>query len=223
MKLVSTLRINFLRTLAAEILHNYGRGRTIVAIDGTDAAGRAAFADDLAAVFREDERHVFRASLRYFQRSRAERQRLAPELPDSRSADSRSADSNSADSKSADSSDHPYRVGYDDSALRRVLVEPFRMGGSTGFVTEEFDPDRDAWIQPTWQTAPADAILIIDGDYINRPELHGLWLYSVLLEGAPGTESDPRYLAEVHPRDIVSAVVDTTNQQAPRRVLTDRC
>ena len=207
MKLVSTPRTEFLRTIAAEILHNYGRGRTIIAIDGTDARGRADFADDLAAVFREDERHIFRASLRNFQHSRAEQQRLAPELPDT--------------------PERLYRIGYDYSALRRVLVEPFRMGGSTGFVTEEFDPDRDAWIQPTWQTAPADAILIIDGDYINRPELHGLWLYSVLLEGEPdsgsATDSAARYLAEVHPRDIVSAVVDTTNQQAPRRVLTDRC
>ncbi|TFD88336.1 hypothetical protein [Cryobacterium serini] len=200
MKLVSTPRTEFLRTLAAEILHNYGRGRTIIAIDGPDAAARAAFGDDLAAVFREDELHVFRASLRYFQHSRAEQQRMAPDTPD-----------------------HRYRVGYDYSALRRVLVEPFRMGGSTGFVTEEFDPDRDTWIQPTWQTAPADAILIIDGDYINRPELHGLWLYSVLLEGAALNDSDLRYLAEVHPRDIVSAVVDTTDEEAPRRVLTDRC
>ncbi|TFD66151.1 hypothetical protein [Cryobacterium sp. Hb1] len=200
MKLVSTPRIEFLRTLAAEILHNYGRGRTIIAIDGPDAGGRTAFGDDLAAVFREDELHVFRASLRYFQHSRAERQRLAPDAPD-----------------------HRYRVGYDYSALRRVLVEPFRMGGSTGFVTEEFDPDRDTWIQPTWQTAPADAILIIDGDYINRPELHGLWLYSVLLEGAAVNASDLRYHAEVHPRDVVSAVVDTTDPEAPRRVLTDRC
>ncbi|SEN35036.1 hypothetical protein E3O25_00370 [Cryobacterium sp. TMT1-3] len=200
MKLVSTPRTDFLRVLAAEILHNYGRGRTVIAIGGTDADARAAFADDLAAVFREDERHVFRANLRYFQHSRAEQQRLAPDTPE-----------------------RMYRVGYDYSALRRVLVEPFRMGGSTGFVTEQFDPDRDAWIQPTWQTAPADAILILDGDYINRPELHGLWLYSVLLEGAPASASQTQYLAEVHPRDVASAVVDTTNPEAPRRVLTDRC
>jgi uridine kinase len=205
MKLVSTPRIDFLRTLAGEILHNYGRGRTIISIDGTEGAGRAAFADDLAAVLREDERHVFRASLRYFQYSRAERQRIASEL------------------SAADDPDLLYRIGYDYSALRRVLVEPFRMGGSTGFVTEEFDPDRDSWIQPTWQTAPEDAILIIDGDYINRPELRSLWLFSVLLEGQPATDSHSRYLAEVHPRDIVSAVVDLTNQQAPWRVLNDSC
>ena len=203
MTLVSTPRIDFLRTLAAEIVHNYGRGRTIIAIDGTDASGRVAFADDLAAVLREQDRHVFRASLRNFQLSRAAQQLLTPETPDS--------------------SEQLYRVGYDYSALRRVLVEPFRMGGSIGFVTEHFDPDRDAWIEPTWQTAPADATLIIDGKYINRPELHGLWLYSVLLESAPETESDRLYLAETDPRDVVSAVIDNTQAGAPRRVLTDRC
>ncbi|TFD50862.1 hypothetical protein E3T46_09820 [Cryobacterium sp. Hh11] len=208
MKLVSTPRIEFLRTLAAEILHNYGRGRTIIAvdgseIDGSEKAGRVGFADDLAAVFRESEHPTFRASLRNFQHSRAEQQRLGGD--------------------GLDVSERLYRVGYDYSALRRVLVEPFRLGGSTGFVTEEFDPDRDAWIQPTWQTAPADAILIVDGAYSNRPELHGLWLFSVLLESEPGSDSDRQYLADVRPRDLVSAVVDNTDATLPRRVLTDRC
>lgn len=203
MKLASTFRIDFLRGLAAEIVHHYRLGRTIIAVDGQDAADRTAFADDLAAVFREDDRHVFRASLRNFQYSRAKQARLVPNLPTP--------------------ADGLYQIGYDYSALRRVLIEPFRLGGSTGFVTEEFDPDRDSWIQPTWQTAPADATLIVDGDYLNRPELHGLWLYSILLEGPTVKTSDPRYLEEVHPRDIVSAVVDTTNPKTPRRVLTDSC
>jgi len=209
MKLVSTPRIEFLRTLAAEILHNYGRGRTIIAIDGSDEAGRVAFADDLAAVFRESEHPSFRASLRDFQHSRAEERILGLD--------------------GLDPAERLYRAGYDYSALRRVLVEPFRLGGSTGFVTAEFDPDRDSWIQPTWQTAPADALLIVDGAYSNRPELHGLWSYSVLLESGSGsgsgsgTESDRLYLAAVHPRDVVSAVVDNSNAAGPRRVLTDRC
>ena len=200
MKLVSTPRTDFLRALAAEIVHNYGRGRTIIAIDGTDASGRVAFADDLAAVFREQDRHVFRASLRNFQLSRAAQERLAPDSPE-----------------------RLYRVGYDYSALRRVLVEPFRLGGSTGFVTEEFDPDRDSWIEPTWQTAPADTTLIIDGNYINRPELHGLWLYSVLLESEPESESDRLYLADTHPREVATSVIDNTQAELPQRVFSDSC
>lgn len=38
-----------LQALATEILHNYARGRVLVALDGPDRAGTAAFADDLAA------------------------------------------------------------------------------------------------------------------------------------------------------------------------------
>ena len=37
-----------LDSLADELLHNYGRGRTIVAVDGPTAAGKSTFADDLA-------------------------------------------------------------------------------------------------------------------------------------------------------------------------------
>ena len=202
MKLVSTPRIDFLRGLATEILHNYGRGRAVVAIDGTDGSGRADFADDLAEVFDEYEHPVFRASLRYFQRSRAEQTRFGPA-----------------------STERLYRHGYDYSTLRRVLIEPFRMGGSTGFVTQEFDPDRDAWIEPTWLTAPDDATLIIDGDFINRPELRDLWSYGILLESeaAFGTEADRLYLAEVNPRGLVSAVIDNTDATTPRRVFLDNC
>ena len=202
MKLVSTPRIDFLRGLATEILHNYGRGRAVVAIDGADGSGRAEFADDLAEVFDEYEHPAFRASLRYFQRSRAEQTRFGPA-----------------------STDRLYRHGYDYSTLRRVLIEPFRMGGSTGFVTQEFDPDRDAWIEPTWLTAPDDATLIIDGDFINRPELRDLWSYSILLESEaePGTEADLLYLAEVNPRGLVSAVIDNTDVTTPRRVFLDNC
>lgn len=200
MRLVSTPRIEFLRGLATEIQHNYRRGRTIVAIDGTDASGREQFAEDFAAVFEELEGEVFRASLRYFRRSRTEQDRFGPETPE-----------------------RLYRHGYDYSALRRVLVEPFRMGGSTGFVTRQFDPDRDAWIEPTWLTADVDATLVIDGDFVNRPELHGLWSYSILLESEPETPADRLYLAEVRPRDLVSAVIDNTDALAPVRLHLDSC
>lgn len=200
MKLVTTDRTDFLRGLATEILHNYGRGRSIVAVDGTDGSGREAFADDLAAVFEERELPAFRASLRYFRRSRAEQEKFGPAT-----------------------AEREYRDRDDYSALRRVLLDPFRMGGSTGFVTRQFDPDRDAWIQPTWLTGPADASLIIDGDFINRPELHGLWSYSILLDGDPETAADELYRAEAHPHGRVSAVVDNSDPSNPRRRFFDSC
>jgi len=201
MRLPSTPRIEFLRTLADEILHNYGKGRTVVSVDGTDESGRTGFAHDLAEVLREDdERTVFTASLRFFQRSAAEQNRFGPPTPE-----------------------RHYRFGFDYSALRRVLVEPFRLDGSAGFVTEHFDPDRDRWIEPTWRTTSPDAILIVDGAFANRPELHDLWLYSILVESEPETAVDSLYLAEVAPRTLVDAVIDNTDADAPRRLFLDSC
>jgi len=201
MRLPSTPRVEFLRALADEILHNYGRGRAIVAVDGPDESGRSRFADDLAVVLREDEeRTVFRASLDLFQRSSAEKNRFGPA-----------------------SAEREYRYGYDYSALRRVLLEPFRMDGSAGFVTAHFDAERDAWIEPTWLTAPADAILVIDGRFIHRPELHGEWSFSMVLECEPQGEADRLYLAEVSPRGRADAVVDNAVPAAPKRQFVDSC
>ncbi|TFC90515.1 MULTISPECIES: hypothetical protein [Cryobacterium] len=218
MKLASTPRIEFLRELATEILGVYGLGRTVVAIDGADAAERAAFADDLAAVFDEREHPMFRASLRDFRRSRAEQARFGPESPE-----------------------RLLRYLYDFSLLRRVLLDPFRLGGSTGFVTRAFDTDRDTWIEPTWLTGPSDATLILDGEYLNRRELRDLWSYSVLVETeadavrfGPGDDedvgavnehvvADRLYCGEVRPRSRATAVVDVSNPDDPRRVFLDSC
>ena len=226
MKLVSTPRTEFLRDLASEILGLYGRGRTVVAVDGTDDAARTAFADDLAAVLIEREHPAFRASLANFRRSRAEQERFGPESPE-----------------------RLFRHLYDFSLLRRVLLDPFRMGGSTGFVTRAFDPDRDTWIEPTWLTGPPDATLVIDGDYLNRAELRDLWQYSVLVETADeaadtlsvvpvddagevhGPEdhaaeqalADRLYRTEVRPRSRAAAVVDLTDPARPQRRFFDSC
>ncbi|MCU1637007.1 MAG: hypothetical protein JWQ68_2246 [Cryobacterium sp.] len=212
MKLVSTPRVEFLRALATEILHNYSRGRTTIAVDGAPDPVREAFADDLARVLDERGQPSFRASLRYFQRSRHEQEVFGGPSPQ-----------------------RHYRFDYDYSALRRVLIEPFRMGGSTGFVTRHFDPDRDSWIEPNWLTAPPDATLVVDGEFVNRPELRGLWSYSVWLEGATRNadgaghleygqlEEDVLYRAESNPRSAASVVVDLTDPAVPRRQFLDSC
>ena len=200
MKLVSTPRIEFLRTLSREILGHYGRGRSVVAVDGMDAPVRAAFADDLAAVFEEGGHAAVRASLGDFRRSRAELNRLG-----------------------ADTAERHYRGGYDYSALTRALIEPFHLGGSTGFVTKTFDADSDSWVQPTWLTAPADATLVIDGEFIHRPELRDLWSYSLLIDGEAPTEAARLYVTEANPRERASAIVDLADAGNPRRVFADSC
>jgi uridine kinase len=200
MKLVSTPRIEFLRALSTEILHNYGRGRSIVAVDGVPGSGRSDFADDLAEVFEEREHPVFRASMTYFQRSREEQDRFGEP-----------------------SAERTYRYGHDYATFRRVLTEPFRMGVTTSFVTQVFDPERDTWIEPTWQTAPVDATLIVDGDFLLRRELRDLWAYSIRLDGEAETEADELYLAEVNAEALANALVDNSDPERPRRLFRDSC
>ena len=50
----------------------------------------------------------------------------------------------------------------DESLFRRVLVEPFRLGGSAGWVERAWDADADRSVESAWVTGPADAVLLVD-------------------------------------------------------------
>lgn len=138
-----------------------------------------------------------------------------------------------------------YEDSYDYSTFRRVLVEPFRMALGASFVTSAFDPARDVPAQTKWITAPANTVLIVDGVFLHRPELAGLWNYSIWLDvptdvalarfTAPdGTDSSPAaiarsigaerlYRAEASPRTGATAIIDNADFEHPRRVFADSC
>ncbi|WP_426515817.1 uridine kinase [Diaminobutyricibacter sp. McL0618] len=224
MQLPPTPRNEFLRELVGEIAHNYGHGRVIVAVDGIDGAGKTTFGDDLAAVFREAGHDAFRASMEDFHRPRAERYRDGRESPVSF-----------------------YRDSFDYQTFRRVLVDPFRMAGSTGFQTAAWDVRRDAATVSRWVTGQPDGVLIVDGVFLNRPELRGIWNYSILLEVpwevaygrlAERDARDPNpdalanaryrdgqelYFTEANPREYASALVDNADPEHPRRIFADSC
>ncbi|GAA0959864.1 hypothetical protein FFA01_29340 [Frigoribacterium faeni] len=172
-----------LRELATEILHNYGRGRVVVAVDGDGSSGRAAFADDLAEAVRETGHAAFRASTASF-------------------------------SKRADGSGPESDPELDESLFRRVLIEPFRLGGSTGWVERAYDAAADRPVESAWVTGPADALLLVDGAQLSRPGLSGLWHYRVWV-----TDDDAR----VDARAKASAVVDNSDPEHPRRRFDDAC
>lgn len=191
-----------LDAVADEFLHNYGKGRTLLAVDGGEDEHTRAFADDLAERLGRGSHAVFRASMRDFHRPRQV--------------------------TGADSAERRYRESYDYDLFRRVLVEPFRMGGSTGFVTAAFDVDRDIPIEMDWKTGPRDATLLVDGPFLSRPELPSIWNYSIWLEtpDAGGLEQDPAhtlYTAESKPRATAAAIMDNSDPEHPRRVFADSC
>jgi uridine kinase len=189
-------RKDLLKSIAGEILHNYGRGRTLVAVDGRHGAGQQQFDD--------------------FFRPRADREREGW----------------------LDGVAH-YREAYDYSLLRRVLVDPFHTGGSTGFVLTGFDEVRDQPIfQPKWMSAGPDAVLIVEGVFLHRPELARMWNYSIWLDtpaGQPGESgpdqsemardfaSDEAYLAKVGPGELATVILDNQDPANPIRVFDDSC
>ncbi|MGP3535270.1 uridine kinase [Microbacterium sp. RD1] len=224
MRLPTTPVTALLRELRDEVRHLYPAGRIILAVDGIDGAGKTLFADGLAEVFAEEGSAAFRASLVDFARPRRERLARGAESPAGYYADT-----------------------FDLATLRRVLVDPFRIGGSTGFQLTAFDSGRDAPVESQWVTAPRDAVLILDGAFLLRPELRGLWNWSIWLEVPPsvafarlalrdGTDPDPDaasnrrlrgaqelYRREAEPRRAASAIVDNSDLAVPARIFGDYC
>ena len=204
--------------LAGEIVDGVVLGRRLVAVDGMSGAGKTTFGDDLALALRARGTVVFRASLDDFHRPRVERYRRGRLSPEGY-----------------------YRDAFDLVTARRVLLDPFRMGGSTGFQLAAFDLERDAPVESAWVTGPADAVLVVDGVFLQRPELRDRWTFSIWLDvpdelgvrrsgERDGTDLDPasefnrRYLgaqelyrAEVDPLGAADAVIDLREFDSPRR------
>lgn len=223
MRLPITPATTLLRSLRDEARPSYRAGRVVIAVDGTDGAGKTTFADALAAVFAEDGSAVFRASIDDFHRPRAERYARGRRSPEGFYLDS-----------------------YDYATFRRVLIDPFRdgrqTGGATGFQLAAFDLARDLPVEARWVTGPSDAVLIVDGIFLHRRELAHLWDWSVWLEVPPditfarmaerdGSDPDPDaasnaryrdgqelYLHDANPRAEASVVIDNSDPADPRRI-----
>lgn len=221
---IAPARQSLLESLVTEYAHNYGKGRTLLAVDGPDGAGKTGFADDLATAFERDGFTAFRASVDDFHQPREHRHRAGRH-----------------------SAEGYYRDAFDYSLLRRVLLEPFRMGGSTGFQLRAFDLERDAPRESEWMTGPADAVLIVDGVFLQRFELRGAWNYRIWLDADPavrharlverdGADLDPDaasnrrysdaqrlYVRDALPNAAADAIVDNSDPAAPQRRYADYC
>jgi len=217
-------RSEVIAALSDEILHNYGKGRAIVAVDGLDGAGKRVFADALAAHLGIGHRAVFRASIDDFHWPRVRRY-----------------------ARGRDSAEGFYRDSYDYETFKRMLTEPFRTGWIGSFNLRAFDLKRDIAFEPVWSSGPKDAILIVDGIFLNRPELRGIWNFSIWLEVDPDvaaarvaardaqdyehdmpnperyTGGQQLYLDEAKPRDHATAIIDNNDFEHPKRIFADSC
>ena len=164
-------RLRCMETLARLILRLDRPHPVRVAIDGPDAAGKTILADDLAPVLERSGRPVIRASVDGFHRPRAERFRRGPESPQGYFLDS-----------------------FDYAALRAALLDPLGPGGDRVYRLRVFDFRTDEPVTEPAETAPANAILVLDGVFLLRRELIDLWDFSVFV-AVPFAETRRRAIA----------------------------
>src|ERR1700733_874942 len=129
-----------------------------VAVDGPPAAGKTTLADELALLLRTRGREVIRASTESFQLPRAQRYRRGEFSPEAN-----------------------YHDSFDYDTLRRVLLDPLGPDGDRRYQHAVYDIDTHPALSPPVTTAPADAVLLLDGVFLLRPELIDRWDLTVFV------------------------------------------
>jgi uridine kinase len=130
-----------------------------VAIDGVDAAGKTALADELAGPIQSRGRAVIRASVDGFHNPRHIRYRLGPDSPEGY-----------------------YRDSFDYDTLKKILLDPLADGGSLRYRSAAFDYRNDVRVTAPMLQAPQKAVLLFDGIFLHRPELDHCWDLSIFVE-----------------------------------------
>ena len=192
--------------------------RVLIAVDGLDGAGKTVLAEELvkSAGAEASSRPVASVSIDGFHHPRAVRY-----------AEGRGPESF-------------YRDSYDYAAFDRAVVTPFRHGAAISPAV--WDVDADEAMSPGALDLPEDCVLLVDGIFLHRPELRGIWDASIWVEvpfevsvprgnqrfphlGDPDPESEANhryvggqrlYFAEASPWEQATWVVDNTELEHPR-------
>ncbi len=139
-------------------------GRTLVAIDGVDGAGKTTFANELADLLRESGLQVIRISMDDY---------LNPQSV--RYAQGRG------------SAKGYFEDSYDYQRFTDEVLEPLGHGGSGRYRTASYDLGSESEVTSPWKVAPDHGVVVIDGMFMHRDELcksrkKKVWDVSVWLE-----------------------------------------
>ena len=144
----------------AEMINSVQRRHPVrVAIDGVDAAGKSVFADELKPLLEERGREVIRSSMDWFHNPRRLRHARGRMDPEGYYLDS-----------------FNYRVLLD------YLLLPLGPGGSLVYTDKAFDYRLDQRLDEPFRKARSDAVLLLDGVFLLRPELERLWDLKIYLD-----------------------------------------
>ncbi|TIX92660.1 uridylate kinase [Rhizobium sp. P44RR-XXIV] len=157
--MTSSRRAAVLNDLAVMIAKLESTTPIRIAIDGRTASGKTTLANELADCLRAKGREVIRTSIDGFHRPKVERY-----------------------ARGRHSAEGYYHDARDLPAINALLLDPLGPGGDGWYRTASFDLHNDVPIEQEPQFAPADAILIVDGTFLQRPELRGGWDIAVFVE-----------------------------------------
>jgi uridine kinase len=211
-------RAAFLAALTRRVIATRPDGVARIAITGVDGAGKTSLADALAPLVTA-HRPAIRASIDGFHNPRAVRHARGRTSPEGF-----------------------YRDSFNLEAFRQVLLDPMAPDGTGRYRTAAYDHRTDSAVEMDERTAPANAVLLVDGIFLQRPELDEIWDLTIFLDvpfaqtfarmavrdGSPADETDPAnqryrqgqqlYLAECKPQSRADILVDYADFDSPEIV-----
>lgn len=152
-------RAKTIGTLAQAIAKLHAPHTLRVAIDGRTASGKTTLADELADAIAQAGRPVIRTSIDGFHRPRVERY-----------------------ARGRYSAEGYYRDARDLAAIVGLLLRPLGPEGDGSYCTASFDLQADAPLAHRFETAEPRAVLLVDGTFLQRPELRPWWDFTVFVD-----------------------------------------
>ena len=201
------------RDLLAEVaglVPQRGSGCVFVGVDGVDGVGKTTFADALGGRLAHP---VVRISVDDFHHVRAVRHRMGP-----------------------DSAEGFWLDAFDYERLIADVFEPLQ--AELRYRPRAHDLAGDRVLEPAWEAAPAGTVVVVDGLFLQRPELVRWWDLVVFLDApfeittrrleerdgpSPGgygryIGAAELYFAACDPKGGADVLVDVADARAPRIV-----
>lgn len=140
-------------TLIAEYLNAQQPGHPLrVAVDGVTASGKTTLAGEVSSALTALGRTTIRLSMDGFHHRRAHRYQ-----------------------QGRHSAAGYYNDAYDFTSFARYVLEPLGPGGNFHYRRAVIDLASDTPVDESTRQAPQSAILIVDGSFLQRPEIAELW------------------------------------------------
>jgi uridine kinase len=153
-------RAALVRSLAEELVGRRAAGPLRVGVDGRSAAGKTTLADELDMVVRALGRPCVRASVDDFH----------PPGHAGRSG------------AGAWTPERYYAEGFDYRAFRELLLAPLGPGGDRRCQLALWDAFHDVAAAGEVVQVPEDAVVVVDGAFLLRPELRDCWDYVIWVQ-----------------------------------------